>query len=457
VRCLENITDEMFVSGYLDGSIVVWQTESFSHVRTLYYPDQFLLKSDQFKYYTESVNHLLVLGRRYLAACIDKGFKIFDTWTGDCVMDNTKAHDSTVFSIISVSGGTQFVTASADAQIKLWGTAKDFSFTVLEEDEAGMFKSRRKKKVYYPPVCLGEMWAHTDQVKLLLKISETSFASGGHDKLVILWKHGEMETQLRCQDSAHSLDSHPDFAISPLPSPSPLSSTSHYQSLDGPHHTDGYTGATSPQSIVHKEIATVGTDADNNIKNYNSEPFITQAAADVGVIVPSPRTAKSIKGSPGWGTTIEKLFKSLSRRDSQQMVSLDNTHQEFPLKHSGSSAEQPSDILSEKLGLEKPSEALSAKPLDASTKPSETLRPLSPKPPDLPPQQKSLRKVSPKGTPENHLSHLRYVYAIAENLWLEQQLSKDEIRDYLVTTGHDKTLVNDVIATLALFRDVKYL
>jgi len=68
-----------------------------------------------------------------------------------------------------------------------------------------------------------------------------------------------------------------------------------------------------------------------------------------------------------------------------------------------------------------------------------------------------VRKKSVKISDQHNDANRRRIYAIAENLWLEQQLPKEEIRDYLFKQGHDKNIVNDVMATLALHQDVNYL
>jgi len=88
---------------------------------------------------------------------------------------------------------------------------KNFNFLIYDYQPGGIFS--RKTKAFYPPICIGEMFIHNDQVKHLLKISETAFISGGHDKNLILWKNGEFETQLRNMDSLHILRSSCDLDL----------------------------------------------------------------------------------------------------------------------------------------------------------------------------------------------------------------------------------------------------
>jgi len=70
-------------------------------------------------------------------------------------------------------------------------------------NQEGFFS--RKAEAFYPPICLGEMSIHNDQVKHLLKISETAFVSGGHEANLILWRNGDIESDLRNMDALHSL------------------------------------------------------------------------------------------------------------------------------------------------------------------------------------------------------------------------------------------------------------
>jgi len=74
------------------------------------------------------------------------------------------------------------VTSSADGILRLWGTENDFNFKEVTEPI-------RFLKGFPPILCLGEMHAHADEVKLLINVSSNAFASGGHDKLIILWRN----------------------------------------------------------------------------------------------------------------------------------------------------------------------------------------------------------------------------------------------------------------------------
>lgn len=188
VRCLAKVNDDKFVSGSLDGVIVVWQSEGLVPLRKLANPDNYFTKSDTYKFYPFCVNNFFIMGKRYVAACVGKGFQVYDSVTGERVMDNLNAHASLVNSIISIWGGRGLVSCSGEGCLRLWTSTKDFNFELIEDE------SKAKKKIVYPPLCRGEMWGHTGEIKILLKFSETSFASAGHDNLIIHWKDGDLES-----------------------------------------------------------------------------------------------------------------------------------------------------------------------------------------------------------------------------------------------------------------------
>jgi len=57
-------------------------------------------------------------------------------------------------------------------------------------------------------MCVGVMRGHTGQVNVLMKVSETSFVSGSHDSLIILWRHSEETYQYSNIDAVYSLVQH---------------------------------------------------------------------------------------------------------------------------------------------------------------------------------------------------------------------------------------------------------
>ncbi|KAL6068528.1 regulation of autophagy [Balamuthia mandrillaris] len=212
VRCLATITPSLFASASLDGSIVVWQSSNLQAFKVLEYPENYIQEKD----YVFAVNHILPLGERYLAAAINDGFRVYDIPSATCVMQCKKAHDATVNRLIPLYNGTRIASCSVDSSIKLWGTAQALDFTQGAPNSSGSSSSSSSGSGYkksrgrrfgtrlglqstpmLEPICLGEMLGHSGAVYSLLPCSNESFASCGADGLVILWKDGVVQSEMR--------------------------------------------------------------------------------------------------------------------------------------------------------------------------------------------------------------------------------------------------------------------
>lgn len=274
---------DRFASGSLDGSILVWQAgQDILPSFRLNFPEQYI-NSDHI--YMYSVNFLLKVGevrfprnfervsalnnlsQIYLAACIGNCFKVYDTRTGDCVMDCQNAHNANVLSIASLYFDTALVTSSADTSIRIWSARQGLNLSVpvgttsgtltsncsfffsyrfglatphlhatgvlsspqkVVKDQgknAGAAKmhlsrsspdvpkdvaprpgsSANQRRFMYIPMLVGELWAHSDQVNMLLPLSPFSFASASHDSTVIIWNDGRVESDKRSEIALNSL------------------------------------------------------------------------------------------------------------------------------------------------------------------------------------------------------------------------------------------------------------
>jgi WD domain, G-beta repeat len=74
VRCMCTLSAELFASGSLDGTIVLWQTKTLTAHRVLQYPDRY---RNSLRVYISSVSTLLPLWPNHLAAVIGSSFKVF--------------------------------------------------------------------------------------------------------------------------------------------------------------------------------------------------------------------------------------------------------------------------------------------------------------------------------------------------------------------------------------------
>jgi hypothetical protein len=192
----------------------------------------------------------------YLAACIGNGFKVYDTRTGDCVMDCQNAHNANVLSITSLYFDTVLVTSSADTSIRLWSarqglnlsapvagtmtstpphmhatgvsspqkSSKDQSRTsgsagnkmqlsrsspdVPKEGSGAASRpgtANNQRRFVYQPMLIGELWGHCDQVNMLIPLSPFSFASASHDSTVMIWNDGRIEADKRSEIAYNAL------------------------------------------------------------------------------------------------------------------------------------------------------------------------------------------------------------------------------------------------------------
>ena len=82
-----------------------------------------------------------------------------------------------------------------DAEVKLW----DCPFPLRRRK---IRKSRsRRRKIQSTPTKIGNLRIHSNQIRHLLKIDETTFATGGFDGLICIWKDGRVESEKRDEEA----------------------------------------------------------------------------------------------------------------------------------------------------------------------------------------------------------------------------------------------------------------
>ncbi|ELR23288.1 WD repeatcontaining protein [Acanthamoeba castellanii str. Neff] len=161
VQCLFNISDKLFVSGSLDGSIVLWQSETLTPLRVLEFPEKYFEDHS----YISPVNHFALLSSRYLCAAIGRGFRVYDVAKGDCVIECNEGHEAPVLRLVPLYKGSRLVSCSADSSIKIW----EIPTGARSKSQGGNPSRRRQRQPAHPrPV-------------------------------VILWKDGNVQSELRNQ------------------------------------------------------------------------------------------------------------------------------------------------------------------------------------------------------------------------------------------------------------------
>eukprot|EP01130_Rhizamoeba_saxonica_P009236 TRINITY_DN3755_c0_g1_i1.p1 TRINITY_DN3755_c0_g1~~TRINITY_DN3755_c0_g1_i1.p1 ORF type:complete len:470 (+),score=91.71 TRINITY_DN3755_c0_g1_i1:246-1655(+) len=183
INCLEKVDDTSFISGSMDGVVSIWSFhKELQLVHTLNHPRDYRARDRTYNY---SVRKLLLTSRKFIAACIGNGFKIYNMETGEAVLECTD-EESAINDIILIDNGYKFITCSSNAHINVWESESDIQFNRAKTDT----KVSKKKR---NAMLKGDMRIHNNQVMKLLKISETCFASAGFDSNVIIWKDGEHE------------------------------------------------------------------------------------------------------------------------------------------------------------------------------------------------------------------------------------------------------------------------
>ena len=206
------ISSRQFVSGSLDGSIIVWNSNSHLAEHTLYNPREYQKDGKKYLY---NVSYLLPLHDRYVVAAIGKGFSVFDLYAKDdsscVVLQCPNAHDAAVTCALSICNGAYLLTSSEDSVIKMWKmpphlclggikpVSSSFSMSNINTED------RRGSGAPVAPTLVTELYGHVNVVPEIVKIDEYSFASCSSDTEVIIWKDGYRQSELRNMYAVYSL------------------------------------------------------------------------------------------------------------------------------------------------------------------------------------------------------------------------------------------------------------
>ncbi|CAH1255676.1 WDR41 [Branchiostoma lanceolatum] len=217
IQSLVNVSDSVFATGSLDGTIVLWASaRSVNFTRKL----SSSARSPQGinHLYPWSIQCVVPVEERYLFAAIGAGFWLYDVVTGKCLAKKVAAHFSKIQHMVLLGEGSFLATCSADGTIRLWGspgvTAAKTEETTEEqkpryskqidrfmgisprkEDTKG--KSKSVDQLQFQPTLLGELLGHAGTVQMLLDCGGDGLASCGTDGLVILWKDGAVQSEHR--------------------------------------------------------------------------------------------------------------------------------------------------------------------------------------------------------------------------------------------------------------------
>lgn len=134
VRCLDAGPEGLFLTGSLDGSVILWSSLSLTKIRTLNFHTVFV--SSRTHAYIYSISHM-VTHEHFIVVASGYGFQIYNTSSGAQVTSMPKAHSLPVTQLLLLDSGALLLTASADA-IRLW-----CSYLLKRERERGEKKRDR--------------------------------------------------------------------------------------------------------------------------------------------------------------------------------------------------------------------------------------------------------------------------------------------------------------------------
>ncbi|KAL3867130.1 hypothetical protein ACJMK2_044357 [Sinanodonta woodiana] len=201
IRCIINIRDGYFASGSIDGTIILWKTETLL-------PDRYFNSKTEYqgpdKMYPYSIQCLMTVDERYILAAVGAGFSLFDSVTGNLVLHKKVAHYSKILCLTFACEGMFLVTASEDGAIRLWGRKQviqeAMQVDTLPERKPGILGTflnlRNEDTIDLNPEVeldlVGECLAHSGAVQVLMNIEE-GFMSGAADGLLIIWKSSQLQ------------------------------------------------------------------------------------------------------------------------------------------------------------------------------------------------------------------------------------------------------------------------
>ncbi|XP_061174560.1 WD repeat-containing protein 41-like [Saccostrea echinata] len=210
IRSLIPVSDKLFASGSLDGTILLWSSETFIPLKKLNTMSEYKGKANAYPY---SVQYITCENQRYLLAAIGCGFALFDTLSNKLLCKKLNAHYSKVTQLTLVCDGLLLATCSEDGSIRLWGqrshsntgeelVKSSMGLNPIErflDINFGQLHQNRGSDPFPEPVLLGECLGHCGSVMKIEDCGLDGMISCGADNLVISWKNGELQKMKRNQ------------------------------------------------------------------------------------------------------------------------------------------------------------------------------------------------------------------------------------------------------------------
>ncbi|KAG9266006.1 WD repeat-containing protein 41 [Astyanax mexicanus] len=218
IRTLISINDSLFASGSHNGELILWDTldwtiQAYELILWEEAPGdgQSEIRMGQQKQTEMSIQHLTSDGELVVAA-VGSGLYVYNAVMKMVVAYRKIAHDSDVLHTMLLDNGL-VMSCSEDGSVRIW-ELQDLPLAAEPASSGffGMFGTfgRSGKQAAGAPVkklldvpglrsleLIGDLIGHSGAVQMFLSFGERALVTCSADHLLIVWKDGERESQLR--------------------------------------------------------------------------------------------------------------------------------------------------------------------------------------------------------------------------------------------------------------------
>uniref|UniRef100_A0A671RHQ1 WD repeat-containing protein 41-like n=1 Tax=Sinocyclocheilus anshuiensis TaxID=1608454 RepID=A0A671RHQ1_9TELE len=208
------ISDGLFASGSHIGELIIWDSvdwtiQAYEHI--LWEEPAGNSQSEvKLKQIERSIQHMSSDGE-YIVAAVGSGLYVFNVLMKSVMAYRKIAHDSSVLHTMLQEDG-RLMSCSEDGSVRMW-ELQDLPLPAEAASSGffGMFGTfGRSSKQTGPPakkipevpgLCslelMGDLIGHSGAVQMFLSFKEKGLVTCSSDHLLIIWKDGELQSQLR--------------------------------------------------------------------------------------------------------------------------------------------------------------------------------------------------------------------------------------------------------------------
>ncbi|XP_016408030.1 WD repeat-containing protein 41-like isoform X3 [Sinocyclocheilus rhinocerous] len=217
IHSLIHINDGLFASGSHIGELIIWDSvdwtiQAYEHIlwEEPARDGQSEFKLNHQKQIERSIQHMSSDGE-YIVAAVGSGLYVYNVLMKSVVAYRRIAHDSNVLHTVLQQDG-RLMSCSEDGSVRMW-ELQDLPLPAEPASSGffGMFGTfGRSSKQTGPPAkkipevpglrsleLIGDLIGHSGAVQMFLSFKEKGLVTCSTDHLLIIWKDGEFQSQLR--------------------------------------------------------------------------------------------------------------------------------------------------------------------------------------------------------------------------------------------------------------------